>query len=185
MFGPGGDVGSWVIAAAVAIASAGVSVAVTIAVLVRLRADHFACEHQASKSLATRVGRNVGGVVLVALGVFLSLPGVPGQGLLTILLGIMCLDIPGKRRVELWILRRPSVLGGIDKLRARYGKPPLELPEEPPRELAGASPDASSEVGALSEAAATSEVTSAGDATTGDAAATRGAAAASRRDTTR
>ena len=41
------------------------------------------------------IGKNILGLFLVALGVVLSLPGVPGQGLLTILLGIMLLDFPG------------------------------------------------------------------------------------------
>jgi hypothetical protein len=31
----------------------------------------------------------------------MSVPGVPGQGLLTILLGVMLLDFPGRRSLEL------------------------------------------------------------------------------------
>jgi hypothetical protein len=61
------------------------------------------------------------------LGIALSLPGVPGQGLLTILIGAMLLDFPGKRRCEKWILRRRGVLSTINKLRARRGCPPLIL----------------------------------------------------------
>ena len=40
--------------------------------------------------------------VQAALLAFLSevLPGVPGQGLLTILLGLVMMDIPGKRPLE-------------------------------------------------------------------------------------
>src|SRR5262245_41125890 len=53
------------------------------------------------------VGKNVLGVLLVALGIVLSLPGVPGQGVLTILIGVMLLDIPGKERVERWLFSRP------------------------------------------------------------------------------
>src|SRR6185503_13330112 len=41
------------------------------------------------------LGKNLLGVLLVVLGVLLSLPGVPGQGVLTILIGVMLLDIPG------------------------------------------------------------------------------------------
>jgi hypothetical protein len=59
------------------------------------------------------------------LGIILSLPGVPGQGILTILLGLIFLDIPGKRPLEARIIRRPAVLSAINKLRARYDKPPL------------------------------------------------------------
>jgi hypothetical protein len=66
-------------------------------------------------------------VLLVALGIVLSLPGVPGQGLLTVLLGVMLLDFPGKSRLEQKLLSRPSIVNAINKLRARFKKPPLEL----------------------------------------------------------
>lgn len=105
-----------------------VSIVVTCVVVVRLPADHFVGPAKRSKSMAARVGRNIGGALLIALGIVLSFPGIPGQGILTILLGIMCLDVPGKRRAELWLVTKPSVHRGIDKLRARYGKAPLELP---------------------------------------------------------
>ena len=71
--------------------------------------------------------KNLFGVFLVALGIVLSLPGVPGQGVLTILMGAMLLDFPGKRRVERWLLRRRGVFTSINRLRARFGRRPLEL----------------------------------------------------------
>ena len=71
--------------------------------------------------------KNIFGVFLVALGILLSLPGVPGQGFLTILLGIIMLDIPGKRPIEARIIKRPTVLAAINNLRARYKKPPLVM----------------------------------------------------------
>jgi hypothetical protein len=69
--------------------------------------------------------KNVLGVFLIILGLILSLPGVPGQGILTILLGLIMLDIPGKRPLEARIIQRPTVLAAVNSLRARYGKPPL------------------------------------------------------------
>lgn len=71
------------------------------------------------------VAKNLLGVFLVGLGIILSLPGVPGQGILTILLGLIMLDIPGKRPLESWIIKRPSVLSAVNNFRARYSKPPL------------------------------------------------------------
>jgi hypothetical protein len=71
--------------------------------------------------------KNILGVVLIILGIILSLPGVPGQGILTILLGLIMLDIPGKRPIEAKIIQRPSVLAAINKLRAKYNKPQLIL----------------------------------------------------------
>ena len=73
------------------------------------------------------IAKNIAGVFLVLLGIILSLPGVPGQGILTILLGLIFLDIPGKRPLEARIIKRPTVLAAINKLRAKYKKPPLEL----------------------------------------------------------
>ena len=104
-------------------------------ILVKLPADHF------SKSRKTKfwsgkrpwlhavkvIGKNIAGILLVALGVVLSLPGVPGQGLLTVLLGIMLLDFPGRDRLEQKLLSRPSIVNSINKLRGRFGKKPLEL----------------------------------------------------------
>jgi uncharacterized membrane protein YbaN (DUF454 family) len=104
-------------------------------ILVKIPANHF------SKSRKTKfwsgprpllhaagvVGKNIGGLLLVALGIVLSLPGVPGQGLLTVLLGLMLLDFPGRRRLEQKLLRRPSIVNAINHLRARFGKEPLEL----------------------------------------------------------
>lgn len=71
--------------------------------------------------------KNIAGVFLILLGIVLSLPGVPGQGILTILLGLIFIDIPGKRPLETRIIKRPTVLAAINNLRARYGKPPLIL----------------------------------------------------------
>jgi hypothetical protein len=73
------------------------------------------------------IGKNLLGVVLVFVGILLSLPGVPGQGVLTILLGIMLLDFPGRRRFERWIVGWPKVFNGVNKLRQRFDKPPLVL----------------------------------------------------------
>ncbi|HEX8179017.1 MAG TPA: hypothetical protein VF525_05680 [Pyrinomonadaceae bacterium] len=111
------------------------SLAVTALVLVKLPANYFSASHKfvffAGRSPAVRVlgliGKNILGAVLFVLGVIMSLPGVPGQGILTILLGLMLLDIPGKHRLEKKIVSRPKVLRTINRIRARYHKPPLTL----------------------------------------------------------
>ena len=71
--------------------------------------------------------KNICGVFLILLGVVLSLPGIPGQGVLTILLGLIMIDIPGKRPLEAKIIKRPAILSAINKLRARYNKPALVM----------------------------------------------------------
>jgi hypothetical protein len=71
--------------------------------------------------------KNLLGVFLILLGIMLSLPGVPGQGILTILLGVIMLDIPGKRPLEARLIKRPNVLSAVNRLRARFGKTPLVM----------------------------------------------------------
>jgi len=109
--------------------------AVTGLVLVRLPADYF-CETSARGFWVDRhaliratalILKNLAGVLMVALGIVLSLPGVPGPGLLTILLGLMLLDFPGKRGLERWLVSRPPVFGLINGLRRRCSRPPLHL----------------------------------------------------------
>lgn len=129
--------GTWekvAIAAGISIASALVSLAVVTVVLVRIPADYFTdpkhrtthAKHPAVRILLL-VLKNLLGIVVVIAGIAQSLPGVPGQGLLTIFLGIMLLNFPGKYRLERAILRRPSILGAINRIRARFGKPALIL----------------------------------------------------------
>jgi hypothetical protein len=111
------------------------NLAIVSIILVKLPADHFSKSRKTKFWAGSRpwlhalgiIGKNIGGILLVALGVVLSLPGVPGQGLLTILLGIMLLDFPGKDRLEQKLLSRPSIVNTINRLRGRFGKPPLVL----------------------------------------------------------
>ncbi|HEU0252308.1 MAG TPA: hypothetical protein VFR12_04695 [Pyrinomonadaceae bacterium] len=104
-------------------------------ILVKLPADHFSKNRKTefwsgprpALNAAKVIGKNVLGLLLVGLGVVLSLPGVPGQGLLTILLGVMLLDFPGRDRLEQKLLSKPSIVNTINHLRGRFGKPPLVL----------------------------------------------------------
>jgi len=77
--------------------------------------------------IAGLVAKNLGGALLIVLGAVMALPGVPGQGVLTMLIGLTMLDFPGKRALERRFVTRPTVLKAINRLRARFGKPALEL----------------------------------------------------------
>lgn len=70
-----------------------------------------------------RVLRNLLGVVLVLLGIAMLL--LPGQGLLTLLVGLLLMDFPGKHQLVVRLLSRPQVLAVVNKLRAHRGAPPL------------------------------------------------------------
>ena len=112
-----------------------INLAIVSFVLVKIPANYFQPDHSQSflsdrsptvRALAI-IGKNLLGVMLVALGIIMSVPGVPGQGILTILLGIMLLDFPGRRELEYKIVSRPTVLKAINKLRRRFDKPELKL----------------------------------------------------------
>jgi hypothetical protein len=103
-------------------------------ILVKLPKDHFKNEKtkgvtgsNATVRVLKVIGKNVAGWLLIALGIVLSVPGVPGQGLLTILLGVMLVDFPGKHRLEQKLLSRPGIINTINRLRGRFGKAALEL----------------------------------------------------------
>jgi hypothetical protein len=104
-------------------------------VMVKIPENYFSSHYQQDflpgSSWYVRWGavilKNILGVFLVLLGIVLSLPGVPGQGILTILLGLIMLDIPGKRPIEAKIIQRPAILSAVNDLRARYNKPPLVM----------------------------------------------------------
>lgn len=101
--------------------------------IVRLPADFF-LRHERPKPQKHPVvhalgvaTRNLVGWPLLALG--LAMLVLPGQGLLTILVAVALVDFPGKRRVELALVREKHLHRGIDWLRQRAGVPPLVIPE--------------------------------------------------------
>ena len=115
--------------------TAAISLVMVAWVVVRLPGDYFVSERAAGRWRESHpmirwpvtILMQLFGVVLVVLGIIMALPGVPGQGFLTIMVGIMLLEFPGKRRVERWVLRRRGVSLGINKIRARFGREPLQL----------------------------------------------------------
>lgn len=71
--------------------------------------------------------KNLVGAALIVLGALLSVPGVPGQGLLTILAGLIISDFPGKRRLARRIIRLRTVFLAANKIRVRFNRPPIIL----------------------------------------------------------
>ena len=108
------------------------SLAVVTFFIVRIPADYFSKEHRPPASsvrarVAIAVLKNLAGVTLVLVGIVLSFPGIPGQGILTILVGLMLTDLPGVRRLERALARRRGVKRTIDAIRAKFGRDPLKL----------------------------------------------------------
>jgi len=100
-------------------------------ILVRLPADFFDVRvprpwmenHHPLLRVLGHLMKNVVGVVFVFVG-FLML-FLPGQGILTMLIGITLLEFPGKRHLEAKLIGQPTVLNAINSMRQKFGKPPL------------------------------------------------------------
>jgi len=95
-------------------------------VLAKLPADYFVAP-QVPGSLRSRVIRNLVGWPLLLIGLIL-IP-LPGQGLLTVLAGLVLADVPGKRRMALFLLRQGPIGRAVDLMRDRHGVGPLQIPE--------------------------------------------------------
>jgi hypothetical protein len=73
------------------------------------------------------VGKNLIGGILILAGITMLV--LPGQGILTILIGISLTNFPGKYNLERKLVSKPNVFKTINWLRQRAGKPPLAHPE--------------------------------------------------------
>lgn len=113
-------------------------------ILVRLPANYFderyprswMRDHHPVLRLIAHLAKNAVGAVFLITGIAMLV--LPGQGLLTILIGVSLLDFPGKRRLEARLIGQPTVLKAINALRQRFGRPPLTIaPREDPRNLSG------------------------------------------------
>jgi hypothetical protein len=102
-------------------------------IMVRLPADYFDTrtprhwmkDHHPVLRLAGLIVKNVVGAVFLLAG--LAMLFLPGQGILTMLIGISLLDFPGKRKLEAKIVGQPTVLHALNAMRAKFDKPPLTL----------------------------------------------------------
>lgn len=122
---------------------AGVSVLTFIAtlliipwVLIRLPSHYFVRDkriplglpnHHTMMRVAFLIVKNLLGVVLLLGGIAMLV--LPGQGLLTMLLGLSLIDFPGKFALERKIMRKKSVHRSINWIRRKAHKEPMEIPE--------------------------------------------------------
>ena len=100
--------------------------------VVRIPPDYFSRRKRHRKLWANHhplvraillIGKNALGYIFVVAGIIMLV--LPGQGIFTILVGIMLLNFPGKYQLERWIATRRPVLRSINWLRQRAGRAPL------------------------------------------------------------
>jgi hypothetical protein len=124
----------WIFAASIA-----VSLLTPIAVgwaIVQLPADYFTRKKRPPLSTWEKhrvlgplylIGKNLLGFVLIIAGIAMLV--LPGQGLLTIVVGVVLMNFPGKFRLERWMATRRPILRSINWLRRRAHRPELQRPE--------------------------------------------------------
>lgn len=115
-----------------------VSLVIFPLVVAQLPSDYFVREHRDPAHQRRKrplfwalltVAKNAVGLVLILAGIAMLV--LPGQGILTILIGLALTNFPGKFKVERRLFGRPSVHRALNKIRHLAGKTPLEVPEEP------------------------------------------------------
>jgi hypothetical protein len=100
-------------------------------ILIRVPEDYFSerrprtwfKDHHPVLRLTALALKNLFGAILLLGGLAMLI--LPGQGLLTMLIGISLMDFPGKRAIEQSIIGRPLILKSINRIRQRFGRPPL------------------------------------------------------------
>ncbi len=102
-------------------------------IIVLLPADYFLRPEARLSQLSPprrllRLLKNAFGLFLVLAGILMLF--LPGQGLLSIFLGISLLDFPGKRELELRLLRHPRIAKSLAWVRRRAKRQPIRLPDE-------------------------------------------------------
>ena len=102
--------------------------------VVRIPADYYAHPERSGARWPGRrlwfrilwVGlKNVLGLGFLFFGTLMLV--LPGQGILTLLLGLSLVDFPGKFQLQRRLVSRPSVLNSMNWIRKRAGREPLRL----------------------------------------------------------
>ena len=110
------------------------SIAIIPAFVVRVPADYFIHEKRAVPAWAQRrpfvrilvvSGKNLLGGILVLAGIAMLL--LPGQGALTLLIGLSLVDFPCKYRFLKWLIGRRPIHRPINWLRKRRGRDPIQF----------------------------------------------------------
>jgi len=69
-------------------------------------------------------GKNIIGFSLIIGGLLMLV--LPGQGLLTIVTGLLLINYPGKYKLEQKLVTIPSVFRALNWIRVKANKPPLK-----------------------------------------------------------
>ena len=95
----------------------------------QIPADYFQRSRARSKLSALfspiSIVRNLFGFIILLAG--LAMFVLPGQGILTALVGIAVMQFPGKYKLERWLISRNGVLPAVNWLRRKTNSPELKI----------------------------------------------------------
>lgn len=106
-------------------------------VVITLPTNYFTRDHREPSSLAhphplpwrgLSLLKNLLGILFILLGIALLV--LPGQGALTILIGLTMTNFPGKYRLERRMMRQRAINKTLNQIRKLANKPPLEIPKK-------------------------------------------------------
>lgn len=116
--------------AAISFVLALVSLVLVPVLIIYMPADYFLAAHRMRRRGYTArwllAARNALAFVLLIAGLLMLV--LPGQGLLTILAALILSDVPGKYRLERWLVLQPGILRMINWVRRKYKKAPVKAP---------------------------------------------------------
>ena len=81
-------------------------------------------EHKPVLRLMILFGKNIIGFSLIIGGLLMLV--LPGQGLLTIVTGLLLINYPGKYKLEQKLVTIPSIFRALNWIRVKANKPPLK-----------------------------------------------------------
>ncbi|CAC9566570.1 hypothetical protein BPUTSESOX_1003 [uncultured Gammaproteobacteria bacterium] len=92
----------------------------------KIPVDYFSQSNQCKRDCNFVVAtiKNLVGLVLLLAGIIMLV--TPGQGIISILLGLFLMEFPGKRKLELKLISNDTTFQAINWLRNKAGAPPLE-----------------------------------------------------------
>ncbi|MDG1300388.1 MAG: DUF308 domain-containing protein [Opitutae bacterium] len=111
------------------------TLAALVLVVITLPDNYFTRDHRAPTSLThphplpwrgLSLLKNLLGILFIFLGIALLV--LPGQGALTILVGLTLTNFPGKYRLERRMMRQSVIHKSLNKIRTMANKPPLKVP---------------------------------------------------------
>ena len=103
-------------------------------ILIQIPSDYFSHEKRQKHQwgsyppiirLVLLLIKNILGVIFIISGVIMLL--IPGQGILTIVIGIILIDFPYKYKIERWIISHPAILKSINQLRTKAKQSPIKI----------------------------------------------------------